>query len=74
MQVVIEVCREEVADKLTHRNTLLLILRAELRLCLRLKDRVVHPHRDSRNYRGTYICRLVVLVIELFDGLSHSLA
>ena len=73
MQVIIQIRREEVANKLTHSNTLLLILRAELRLGLRLEDWVVNPHRDRRNDRCADIGRLIVLMVELLDGLSHCL-
>ena len=74
VQVVVEVLAQEIDHEVAHRDPGLDLLRAELDLGLRLEDRVGDLHRDGRNDRRADVRRIVVLVIELLDGLGDTLA
>ena len=74
VQIVVEVLSEEIHDELTHRQSGLDILRAELGLGLRLEYGVGDLDRDRRDDRGANVGRIVILVVELLDRLGHRLA
>ena len=74
VQVVVEVLAQEIDHEVAHRDPGLDLLRAELDLGLRLEDRVGDLHRDGRDDRRADVRRIVVLVVELLDGLGDTLA
>ena len=75
VQVVVEVLAQELHDEVADRGARLRhLLRAELRLGLRLEDRARHADRDGADERRADVGRVVVLVVELADGLGDGFA
>ena len=74
VQVVVQMLAQEVHHEVAHRDARLNLLRAQLDFGLRLEDRVGHLDRDGGDNRRADVRRVVVLVVELLDGLGDGLA
>ena len=74
MQVIVEVLAQEIDDEIAHRHARLDLLRSELDLGLRFEDRVGDLDRNGGDDRRADVRRVVVLVVELLDGLGDGLA
>ena len=74
VQVVVEVLRQKVAHERIDRHPRLDLARSELGLLLVLEHRIGNLDRDGRHDRRTDVRRVVVLVVELLDGLGDRRA
>ena len=74
VQVVVEVLAQKVHDEVAHRHARLDLLRTELDLGLRLEDRVGDLDRNGGDNRRADVRGVVILVVELLDGLGDGLA
>ena len=74
VQVIVEVLAQEIDDEIAHRHARLDLLRSELDLGLRFEDRVGDLDRNGGDDRRADVRRVVVLVVELLDGLGDGLA
>ena len=74
VQVIVELLCKELNNEVSQRNTRFDLLRAQFDLGLGFENRIGYTDRNGGNDRSTDIGRIVILMIELLDGLGDRLA
>ena len=73
MQVIIQLLRHEIKNKITHRRPLRgYIFGTQLCLRLRLEHRFLYFYADRRNNRSTNIGQIKIFLVKITDCFHHS--
>ena len=74
VQVIIQLLRHEIKNKITHRRPLRgYIFGTQLRLRLRLEHRFLYFYADRRDNRSTNIGQIKIFLVKITDRFHHGL-